>query len=285
MSAPTEKVALCCEQGRQGVLAGEQHERRRLTRPLGKDRRQPADRQPHHRRQQDQPALDVGPQMQAQPPKSVSQHGGRQSDDDRPAELGDVGVPEMGQVRNGEREGAMAGPAVEPDEDEGSDTSRQQPGHQHQSHHRATQPRCLHQEEGAGDRGAEQRADGGETAGRGHYRDRLRRGIPFGGVHDESGQPATDGDQGRFWSEHRSKGQGRQGGQHHPGQLDRQRCPSGLEAVGRRVPAPARQVPDGGADQHAGDADQRDRPPDRRPVKAQRLAGGSRIGTATSGDR
>ena len=135
------------------------------------------DRQSDDRRQNQYSTFHPRPQVEAQPADAPPHQGGGQPDDDGPAELGPIRVAERREVGNGQGERAVARPTVEPHEDHGAHAGRQQSGHQHQPEHRAAQPRRLHEEECAGERRAQHGADGGETAGRRHHRDRLLWGI------------------------------------------------------------------------------------------------------------
>ncbi len=69
--------------------------------------------------------------------------------------------------------------------------------------------------------------------------------------------------------------QGGERGDDHAGQVDGLGAgAAGLETVGRRVAGGAGQVLDGGGDQQAGTGEQRQRPPDRRPVEAEAVRHG-----------
>jgi len=146
---------------------------------------------------------------------------------------------------------------------------REQAGHQDDPQHCPAQARGFHQQERAQDRGAEQRADGGEAAGRGHDRGGLRWHVAPGEPHGEDGKPAADSDQGRLGSQHDPEAQRGQGRENDAGKLGRRGGAAGLERVGGGVAARARQVPDGRRDQQAGDRERQQRPPRRCTVKAE----------------
>ena len=145
------------------------------------------------------------------------------------------------------------------------------PGHQHQSQHRTAQPGRFHDQKGAGQRGPEQGADGSETTRGADHTDGLWGGIPFRQADGAGRQPATQGDEGRLWADDGTKGQAGQGRQGHAGQLNRRWCSCHLETIGRRVPAPPRQILNGQPHQHPAKPDHGQWPPDRLAVKAQPL--------------
>ena len=146
------------------------------------------------------------------------------------------------------------------------------PGHEHQFQRRPAQPGRLHQQERAEQRRAEQRADGREAARGGqHGRDPGRR-VLLGQPHRDHAQAAAQRDQRGLRAEHHAQAQRGQGGQHHAGKLRGPGRPlPRLEAVGRRVAAPAGQVADGQPDQDPGDRQRQQRPPRRLALEAHGL--------------
>ena len=95
-----------------------------------------------------------------------------------PPERADRRVARGRQVRHGEREGPEAGPGAEPDEDQGPDPGPEQPGDQHHRRRGAAEPGRLHHEERRGQRGPEERADGGEAPGGRDHRGDVGRYVP-----------------------------------------------------------------------------------------------------------
>ena len=99
----------------------------------------------------------------------------------------------------------------------------QQAGDQHELHHGPAQPGGLHQQEGPGQRGAEQGADGGEAARRRDHGLGPGRGVPLGQPDGDDAEPAAESDQRRLGAEDHAQAQGREGGEHDAGKLDRAR--------------------------------------------------------------
>ncbi len=236
---------------------------------LGVGDRQPRDDHADDRRQQQHPPLDIGPGKQPEPVDRRAHDRRRDPDDQGPAEFRDVGPGKMGQARDRQGKGAEPGQRVKADEDEGTHAGGEQAGQQDDPRHR-TQARGLHQQERPRDGRAEQRADGGEAARRGHHGGGLGGQVALGQPDREDGQAAAERDQRCLRTQHDAEAQGGQGRQHYPGKLGRRgRAAAGLEPVSGRVAALPRQEPDDRCDQQAGHREDGKRPPRWRAVKAQ----------------
>jgi len=151
---------------------------------------------------------------------------------------------------------AEAGQRVQADEDEHADAGGQEPRQQHQREHRSAEAGGLEQQEGAEQRGAEQRADCGEAAGGRDHGRGGRRGIARGQAYGQHAQPAAYQDQRGLGAEHDAEAKRCEGGEQDAGELDRWRCACRLEPVGGRVPARAREVANRGRHQQAGEREQ-----------------------------
>ena len=234
--------------------------------------RQARDGQADHRGEQHYPPLDMRPQEQAEPPDPGADRDSDQPDRQRPQESGGRGRTDVREAGNRQRERAEPGPGVQADEDERSDARGQQARYQHELHHGAAQAGGFHQQERAGQGRAEQGADRGETPRRGHHGLDSGRSVPLDQANREGAEPGAEGDQRPFRPEHHAQAQGGQGREHDAGKLDQgRRASARLEPVGRRMAARAGQVPDGQRNQHPGQRQRQNGPPQRFGVKAQLL--------------
>ena len=100
------------------------------------------------------------------------------------------------------------------------DPGREQPGHEHDAHHRAAEPARLHHQERAGERRAEQRADRGEAPGGADHDARLVRRIALDQMDGEHPQAAADRDQRRLGAEHDPEAERGERRDDDPGKLD-----------------------------------------------------------------
>ena len=173
------------------------------------------------------------------------------------------------QVRDGQAELSEARYRTEADEDESTDAGGEQPGSEYQRGRRPAEPDGLHHQERSEQRGSQQGRNGGEAARAAHHRQGLRGGVVLDEPHDERGDPAAQGDEGRLRADDGPQAERRQGGDEDAPQLDGCGRPSGLEPVGGRVTARARQVANGRPDEKAGHHQRQNRPPGRRAVETQ----------------
>ena len=145
------------------------------------------------------------------------------------------------------------------------------PGYEDHPQHRPTDPGHLHQQEGSGDRRAQQRADRGEAPCRAdHHGCHLGR-VSLHQVDRQDAEPAADRDERCFRSEHHPEGECGEGGDDDAGKLDRKHCARRLESLRRLVAAGSGQVLDRQADQQSTDDEGRNRPPHRRLVETEIL--------------
>ncbi len=242
-----------------------------MPRSLDVGDRQSADDQAHDRHQQQHPPLDMRAQEQAEPVDRRAHDGRGDPDDQGPAEFGDVRAREMGQPGHRQGERAEPGQCVEAEKNEGTHAGGEQARQQHEPQHGTADAGGLHQQERTREGRAEERADGGEAAGRGDHGHGLGwHVVAPGQPHGEHGEPAAERDQRRLRPQHDTEGQGGQGREQHAGKLGgRGRAATRLEPVRRRVTAPARKVLNDRRDRQAGHHQDGNRPPRRRTVKAE----------------
>ena len=180
--------------------------------------------------------------------------------------------PDVRKAGDRQRKRAEPRPGVEAGEDERADAGGQQARHQHHLHHRPAEAGGLHQEERPGQGGPEQRADGGETAGRRDRRLGPGRSVPLDELDRQDTEAAAEGDQGPLGAEHHAQAQRRERRQHDARKIPgRRRSRAHLESVGGRVTALAGQVPDGQAHQHPGQQQRQNGPPQGFGVEAHGL--------------
>ena len=129
---------------------------------------------------------------------AAADEGGQHPDDQRPPELGGVGVVERRQVGHGQREVTDPGALAEADEDECADAGGEQAGQQHHRGGGAADGDGLHQQERAEQRRAEERGDGSEAAGAADHEERLRGSVALDEPHGQRGQPTAEGDERRL---------------------------------------------------------------------------------------
>ncbi len=108
----------------------------------------------------------------------------------------------------------------------------------------------------------EQRAHRREAAGRAHDGDGLGGGVPLDQLHRPGAERRAHRDQRSLRAEDHAQREGGERGQEDPQQLARGRRIVRVEAVRRRLPAPAGEVADGEAHQQPGQQQREDRPPD-----------------------
>ena len=94
--------------------------------------------------------------------------------------------------------------------------------------------------------------------------------VTAGEAHRTDREARAEGDQRGLRTQHHTQAQGRERREHHAGELDRCRRPTGDEPVGRRVAASTGEMADRQADQHTGEPQHRQRPPQRGRGEAQR---------------
>ena len=168
-----------------------------------------------------------------------------------------------------EREGAEAGPVVEPDENQRADAGSEQPGREHHSEHRAADPGHLHHQEGGRKRRAEERADRCEAPGcADHGTGHLRR-VALEQVNGEHSEAAADRDQRRLRAKDDAEAERGERGNDDPGELDRPYGSGCLKPLCRLVPSRSRQVLDCERHQQAAQRKQRNRPPGRLVLEAE----------------
>ena len=109
-------------------------------------------------------------------------------------------------------------------------------------------PSHLHEEEGADERRAQQRGDGGEAPGGADHHRRHRGGVALEQVHRENAEPAADGDQRRLWAQDDAEAQRGERGGDDAEELDRGDRAAGLEALRGLVAARAGEEADGQRD-------------------------------------
>ena len=95
--------------------------------------------------------------------------------------------------------------------------------------------------------------------------------VARGEAHREHAEPAADRDQRRLRAEHRAERERGERGEEDARQLDRGQRAAGLEPVGGRVAAGARQVADRQRHEQPREREQRQRPPDRRGIEPERV--------------
>ena len=209
------------DQARELILPREEHLGRASPGHLDEDQHDNTDRDADNGCQQHHSAFDDRLEHQRQPLDGGAEDRSDDADHDRPQKLGHTGAAGRRDVRDREREGAEAGPVVEPDEDQRADTGSEQPGREHHSEHRAADPGHLHHQERGRKRRAEERADRGEApGGADHDTGHLRR-VPLDQVEGEDSEAAADRDQRRLRAEDDPEAERGERGNDDPWELDR----------------------------------------------------------------
>ncbi len=216
-SAPTDQVAAPSISAWKLVLPGEEDVGARLVGGLDEDQDQDADPDACERRQDEAPRCDDRLQCERQLPDDRAENGRQDADRDRPQELGSGRASCGRDVRDRERERPEPGPVVEADVDQRPDACREQPRHEHDAHQRSAEPARLHEQEGAGERRAEQRRDCGEAPGGADHDARHLRRVALDQVHGEHAHAAADRDQRRFGAEHDAEAEGGERREDDPG--------------------------------------------------------------------
>ena len=142
-------------------------------------------------------------------------------------------------------------------------------GDQHQLHHRAAQPRHLHEKEGADDGRAQERGDGGEAPGDTDHDHGHRRRVPLEQVDREDAEAAPDCDQRRLRAQHRAEAQRGEGRRDDAEELDGLHRPAGFEALRGLVAPGSGQEANGQSDEQPAQGQPGQRPPQRLSVEPE----------------
>ena len=248
-SAPTRVAGAVGDERAEGGLPGEQHLGGALAGACGERDRQARDGQAGQRGEQQQPPLDVRPQEQAEPADRACRAGPPAPRSPAPSRnSATVGEPTWGRPGMASENVPSPVQASRPMKISEPTPAASRPGTSTSSSMDPPSPEASISRNAPVSGRAEQGADGGEAAGRGHHRLGSGRSVPLGEPDREDAKAAAEGDQRRLGAEHHAQAQGGEGGEHDAGKLDRGwRALARLEPVGRRVAAGAGQVPDGEA--------------------------------------
>ena len=200
-------------------------------------------------------------------------HGDGQND--RPAEVGEVRAVERRQLQGGDRDrgGAEPGPGAHPDPDQRADAGCQEARNEDDLQLRATQARGLDQDQRGDQRRPEEERHRRERRRGPDDLGRLRRRVGSEEADAQDPQAAADRDQRGLRAYDGTEGDRGHACEHDARERARHRG-GGVQAIGRDVAAVSGQAGDREGDDHTGDREHRNRPPEWGAVESQSVRGG-----------